>query len=296
MHILYLMNRFPELSQTFIHDQMRYFRSRGHSVHVICHTSGRHAELVDVECADAVHEIGQMTEYFWKACAPLLPVWGARFPASVLAMAHRLRTRNVVPDAIVQAHFGRNAITAAHLNQVLSRRIPVIGVFHGYDLTSEVRRLGFSDYVVHSDRIDLFVAISDLWNRKLHSFGVPAHKIKTIHVGVDASPQSVKRENPASRFVVVSVGRLVEKKGFSTLIDAFASLPPDLAQTAQLLIIGDGSSGSELREQAAKSKAGTSIRFLGALPHKDTLRYIEQGSSSFSPLGRRRTGTWKAYL
>lgn len=278
MQLLYLTKRFPVLSETFVHEQMRYFRSRGHSVHVICQAPRmKHADLVDMDCVDEVHAIGQITKYFWKLYAALPGLRGGGLPHSALAMASLLARKNIVPDAIV-AHFGPNAIAASHLSKALRGRAPIIGVFHGYDLSSEVRRLGFSNYVLHGDRIDLFVAISDFWSKKLHSFGIPSQKIRTIHVGVDVSTHALPRRDGSSKLVVVSVGRLTEKKGFSTLIDAFSSLPSGLAQEAELVIIGDGPLRDRLLRQATGSPARDSIRVLGAMPHKDVLRRIERAS------------------
>jgi glycosyltransferase involved in cell wall biosynthesis len=63
-------------------------------------------------------------------------------------------------------------------------------------------------------------------------------------------------------FLVLGLGRLVEKKGFRDLVAAAARL-----DAVQVAIVGDGDLGAALRQEAAA--AGVAVQFPGALARED---------------------------
>jgi glycosyltransferase involved in cell wall biosynthesis len=66
-------------------------------------------------------------------------------------------------------------------------------------------------------------------------------------------------------FRVLTVGRLVQHKGFEQLIDAVSMLPAP----AHLLIAGEGELGPALEARARASRARDRISLLGRVPHDD---------------------------
>lgn len=68
---------------------------------------------------------------------------------------------------------------------------------------------------------------------------------------------------------VVSVGRLVEKKGFDVLLDALAALPG-----VRATIVGDGPERERLERRARTAGVADRVRFAGALAHAETLDRI----------------------
>lgn len=104
--------------------------------------------------------------------------------------------------------------------------------------------------------------------------GVPASKVEVVGNGVDAHKfrpldRQACREAldiPPGVPVLVSVGGLVERKGFHRVIDVLPELlqqHPDL----QLLIVGgpsaEGNNRAELEAQVARLGLGPHVRFLG---------------------------------
>ena len=66
---------------------------------------------------------------------------------------------------------------------------------------------------------------------------------------------------------VVAIGRLVEKKGFSTLIQAFSSVQNESSvQGRSLILVGDGPLKETLQRQARNLAAR--VEFLGSQPHE----------------------------
>jgi len=64
--------------------------------------------------------------------------------------------------------------------------------------------------------------------------------------------------------IILGVGRLVKKKGFSILLESFDLLPETLGgKTLYLVIVGDGPEGRALKEHAGRLKSYRRIRWTG---------------------------------
>ncbi len=103
--------------------------------------------------------------------------------------------------------------------------------------------------------------------------GIPANKIYCIGNFVElpslSSPESMHEARkslglPDEAFILFSLGRFNHKKGFETLLDAFAMIPPSLkSRPVFLLLAGDGPLAESLRKQALKLGIQEKIRWLG---------------------------------
>ena len=71
--------------------------------------------------------------------------------------------------------------------------------------------------------------------------------------------------DPSDPVKILSVGRLVEKKGFDDLLGALAMVPPALSW--MLDVVGGGALGAKLRRDAATLGIGDRVRWHGSLPH-----------------------------
>ncbi len=78
----------------------------------------------------------------------------------------------------------------------------------------------------------------------------------------------------------VAVGRLVPKKGFDVLIEAFARAQ---LRCGALVLIGDGPERARLEELSRARGLERRILFRGALPHPETLRIIACGRGLIVP-------------
>ena len=104
--------------------------------------------------------------------------------------------------------------------------------------------------------------------------GAPREKLRVIHYGLqrNALPEidrrrwrrDLRRELGLddTQSVVVMACRLVEQKGVSDALQAFAGTRADFPQ-ARLLIAGDGPLRSRLQDEAAQAGLTGSVRFLG---------------------------------
>jgi len=103
--------------------------------------------------------------------------------------------------------------------------------------------------------------------------GMPADRVFYIGNFVDRyEPQTQEQQRelradlslPDDAMVILSVGRMIEKKGFQDLLAAFALLPPDVNdRPLHLVLVGDGPMRAELSQMAASLDIAGLVHFAG---------------------------------
>lgn len=127
---------------------------------------------------------------------------------------------------VVLAHFGPNAVAAQRLREVGAFRVPLVSVFHGYDVSRILGERGPSYYRRLFEHGDLMLPVSEHFRDRLVDAGCPAGRIRVHHMGVDthgfAFRARTRSAQEPTRFV--SVCRMVEKKGLEFGLQAMAKL------------------------------------------------------------------------
>jgi len=163
----------------------------------------------------------------------------------------------------IHAHFAGLAARTAWLVQ----RLWGIGYSftgHADDIFSPERREISLELLVKHAR---FVATETDYSRQRleQEFAVARGKTFRVFNGIgEESFREVDRSNPMAA-TIVSVGRLVEKKGFPTLLAACAQLRERGVEFV-LEIIGAGPMEAELRARIAELGLGTAVTMHGAKP------------------------------
>lgn len=114
--------------------------------------------------------------------------------------------------------------------------------------------------------------------------------IDTDHFAPRADTQTLRAELGLSeKKVIVSVGRLVHRKGQDTLVE---SMPQILSQVpdAHLLFIGEGPYKDYLVKRAAELKVSDAITFIGRIQYAELPRYICVGDIFAMPSRSRLAG------
>ncbi len=114
--------------------------------------------------------------------------------------------------------------------------------------------------------------------------------IDTDHFAPDSESIQLRRDlGLIDKKVIVSVGRLVHRKGQDFLIQ---SLPAILEKhpTAHILMVGEGPYRKDLTKMVEKLKLSQSVTFIGRIQYKDLPRYICAGDIFAMPSRSRLAG------
>jgi glycosyltransferase involved in cell wall biosynthesis len=159
--------------------------------------------------------------------------------------------------ALLHVHFATDAAIALPLHKRLG--VPLVVTLHGYDVTTSDEALRASmpgrAYICRRRELyrqtSLFLCVSEHIRQKAIERGFPAQKLYTHHIGVDLSDCSSTPGERAEQ-IILFVGRLVEKKGCSHLLQAMTRVQA-ANPAACLVILGDGPLRGQLESQARQT-------------------------------------------
>lgn len=148
-------------------------------------------------------------------------------------------------------------------------------------------------------------AVSESLRQVALGLGIAPQKVQVVGNGVDLArfspvPRAEARQAlglPAEAPVLVSVGGLVERKGFHRVIDLLPALRQQFPGLVYLVVGGpspEGDMSAALREQVARLGLHEAVRFLGPLP-PDQLRQPLSAADVFV-LATRNEGWANVFL
>lgn len=141
------------------------------------------------------------------------------------------------------------------------------------------------------ERSAFFATISVFNKRYLEEKGGNAAKICIVRCGVDPA-QFSKRTAPLEheKMTVGAIGRLVDKKGFDTLIKAVAILKAQ-GKAIELQIAGSGPLTNKLQTLAVGlGLSSQEVTFLGAIPHAQVASFIKSLDAFVLPCKQDKNG------
>lgn len=265
MRVAHLCSRFSPLSQTFIYDYVTELERRGVEGHVL--TQGReHVEARPFPRVTIIPKPGLFNAQ--RLRYRLLEVIGQRErgTSSQAVLRARLRTalRQLRPD-LVHAHFGPMGVLAAPVAHALE--IPLIVSFYGYDVSKLVQKERWRRaYRALWPAADAVVMLSETMKAEAQPLGCPADKIHVVHLGRDLERFAYHPPDGRVRRLV-SVGRLVEKKGHGDALAAMEELRRE-GRDMHLRIIGGGPLRDELAAQIQALGLEGVAELAGSLPNE----------------------------
>lgn len=154
-------------------------------------------------------------------------------------------------------------IVAILAKKILRNRVPLLVTLHGADLYTSTNSIVTSIKSAVLRESDYITVVSNAMKKDVLTL-CPGAQVAVAPMGVDfglfhADSNTVRRD-----FEILFVGRLVEKKGVTYLIEAISGLQEQFPQIT-LRIIGDGPQRYKLETQAEKSGIGSRVTFDGAL-------------------------------
>jgi colanic acid/amylovoran biosynthesis glycosyltransferase len=304
LRIALIVHQFPAVSETFVLNHITGLLDRGHEVEIFARDGGSQAprhEAVDR------YELDSRTTYWGMPEGRLRRLWAAgelvagplglrgalealnpvRYGAEALSLAQLFRSARVTgrgPYDIVHAHFGPNGRLAVRLREAGRIAGAVVTTFHGYDLTQWLNRRGAGYYRPLFERGELMLPVSHRLGQELVRAGCRPEKVLVHHMGI--SCRRIERRAwhgwPRDEVRLITVARLVEKKGVELGVEAVAGLAgryPGLRYT----IIGDGPLRSMLERLVATRGVGHVIKLAGWMTQAETLSEIARSDLMLAP-------------
>lgn len=255
-HVVVLVDQFPKLSETFVLSHILGLLERNIDADILTKTASfeglQHRSVNEHDLLGRTHVISShkrrkrrvdflrglfaATTRYPKALRHL-----SRYrsdPNFVLALATAAGLRGAVQ--IVHAHFGPNGLLAQKLlSSGVFRGAKLVTSFHGYDASSYVTQHGSDCYAKLFAAGDVFLANGNDMRERLLRLGCEACKIAVLPMGVDLPALRERSRAVDSPARILSIGRLVEKKGHAYGLRAVAEVAkryPDI----EYHIIGDG--------------------------------------------------------
>lgn len=276
MRIAFVVGPFPLLGETFIINQITGLLDLGHDVEIFAewnplprYSQGMlHSDVSEYQLLRRVHYFGLPRESI-KLHVP--HELANRYSSFRLFDLFKRRSFD-----IVQSHFGPYGILAIRLKQ---RGIPgkYVTTFHGYDVNSYPNIKGGDIYKVLFRDGDLFTANTNFTKQRLVELGCEEKKIVVLPVGLKMESFRLRARliGTKERVRILTVGRLVEKKGHEYAIKAIGKIA---ARHGDVLytIVGDGPLMGRLKRLVAELKLQGNVEFLGALEDDQLSNVYEQ--------------------
>jgi colanic acid/amylovoran biosynthesis glycosyltransferase len=189
------------------------------------------------------------------------------------------------------AHFGSDAAAVAMLAARLS------GI--GYSFTAHARDIYHTYVDVKTDNLmrrarmaeaSFVTTVSDFNSAHLKSVAgtAHAHRVHRLYNGVDLSRFEFHPEGREPH-TILSVGRLVEKKGFADLIAACAALR-DQGRPLNCIIVGDGPLHGELQTLISSLNLQDRVELVGPRPQEDLVKIMHKSTIFALPCIVTETG------
>jgi colanic acid/amylovoran biosynthesis glycosyltransferase len=288
MKVAFIVTEFPSLSQTFVLNQITGLIDRGHDVDIFAngiaddskiHEDVRKYNLLDRTCYyreiipknklfRLIKAANYVVRYMLKRPAVVLRslniIKYGRKAASFNLFFKTIPFMDKGPYDIIHCHFGPTGNLAVLLKEVGAIRGKVITAFHGYDLSSYIGKNGNRVYEKLFEKGELFLPISRRWKKKLIKLGCPKGKVLVHRMGIDVGRLGFLQRKiwKNGKINILSVARLVEKKGVEYGIQAVAKVLKDYPDL-QYSIAGDGSLKRDLVRLINKLDIDENVKLLG---------------------------------
>ncbi|MDM5284522.1 glycosyltransferase [Peribacillus frigoritolerans] len=171
--------------------------------------------------------------------------------------------------SLLHAHHGQLGMLLLPFKE--ETNLPLVTSIRGRDATLANQPIGYLDNMkMLFDRGERFFPVCQYLADRLIAWGCPSEKIRVLYGGVDLNEFKYRAPHKGDSQNILSIGRLVEKKGHHILMQAFQKIRGKFPN-ATLTIIGRGGLEEYLISLANQLNLGDSFRLLNHLP-KDQVR------------------------
>ena len=217
-----------------------------------------------------------------------MPQWGLRSLSALRDYWRLFRSvrRVVKHENVTQLHCGR-CLPEGWLAFMMKKlcRVPYVCYVHGEDVESAAtsRELSWMVQRILASA-DYLIANSQNTARLLtENWSLPEAHVRVLHPGVDTSrfvpaarSESVRSElGWKDRTVVLTVGRLQERKGHDVMIEALSTIR-EAVPNVLFAVVGDGEQRDRLKQLVQQHGVVDQVQFLGEVDDETMIRCYQQ--------------------
>ncbi len=309
MKIAFIVSDFPALSETFILNQIVGLIKLGYEVDIYA-TMRRddpkvHPDVEKYRLLSRTYYAARMPDSRLARLLKAVGLFATNFPKAPLVMLKALNffkyakplgqltlLYEVIPWLrkgtsydILLCHFGWNGLKAAGLKDIGAIRGKLITVFHGMDISVYMQEAGDRVYdSLFAESLDLALPISKLWQERLVQLNCDRQKILVHRMGIDCQkfPFTLRLPQQSKFIEILTIGRLVEKKGIEYGIRAVANLTT-LFPHIKYQIVGDGILRVQLEELIQELNVASQVQLLGWKQQAEVKEIIDKADIFLAP-------------
>jgi colanic acid/amylovoran biosynthesis glycosyltransferase len=291
LRIAFIVASFPKISETFIINQVADLLDRGLDVEVF--TLNADDDRSDENISPRYKQYGmeKRTYQLQRQCskwqklikATVVTFWllftrpMALFRLGKIISRDRLQWSSLIHTLIrvkpftrksfdvFHCHFGDVAVDFLTIKEVLKLNTPIVTSFYGIDVSAIVKERPPIFYDKLKREGSLFFVMSENMKRRVVALGFPPERVivHPVSINIDSYPFVERTYSPDRPVEIVSVGRLVEKKGFDDLLHALALVKQQSKQSFHCRIIGGGPLEKTLRDLTDRLNLNDEVQFTG---------------------------------
>lgn len=311
LRIAFFVNYFPKISETFILDQVASMINHGHEVDIFPREFTKekeiHQSVIDYDLLSITYYPVKLPKnvflrtfriiwfLFYNRHIEIIDklVKNPDFLKSDIRnkcklFSYLMPFREKKKYDIIHCHFGPSAFRALFIKSLGLLEGKLITTFYGYDVN--IHSIGKDYYSRLFQECKRFIAISKYIEQRAISLGCQQSNIRILPIGIDLTffkPNPGRKINRTIR--LLSVGRLVEKKGIEYAIRAFKKIEtkyPDLVYD----IVGDGVLFDFLNQIVSDLQLNGKVFFHGAKDQASILNFYHESDIFILPCVTARDG------
>lgn len=261
--IAFIVVQFPKLSETFILNQITGLIDMGCEIDIFplnkTRSSKFHEAIYKYNLLSRTFYRNRPNNWLWRIMKAIVLFWAmmykdptvlikslnffkyGKMSLSLSLFYSALCVLDRGPYHIIHAHFGYAGNMAVALRDIGATNAKIVTSFHGFDITSYVKKHGIDIYSRLFQKGDLYIVSSNFIRNKVQLLGCDGNKIVKIPVGLKPTDFSFneKQLKQNDTVKIITVARLVEVKGIEYGIRAVAKVTKFYPNIAYY-IVGDG--------------------------------------------------------
>lgn len=305
MKIAFLVSAFPTVAETFVLNQIVGLIDLGHDVHIFAGRAGGNVKIHDNY---EKYNLSKKTRYYQIPKNKIFRIVKAIFliiryapdnydvifrslnifrygkqawSLSLLFMSIPLLERG--PFDIIHSQFGTLGPSAVSLNQIRPSNCKIVTSIRGYDVTVFLKNNPGIYHELFREG-DLFLPVCEFLKERLIQEGCEEKKIVVHYSGIDCSKfEYVQRQRVLGEPIkVLTIARLVEKKGVAFAIDAVSRLLSK-GEKIEYTVVGDGMLREKLQQLIEDMGIERQVKLLGWKTHEEVRMLLEESHVLVAP-------------